>query len=89
MNANGGLNGYRTAREASPHSKDEEITEALTALWESVSAAKDDFCGEQREWHLPRLNRALIIISSIFPKQCIRAMSKAKTPYGDLVCPEE
>jgi hypothetical protein len=67
----------------SPHSKYEELVPALTALFESVAQAKHDFCGEQREFHLPRLNKVFLTLVAIFPGQAADAMRLAKDPWGN------
>lgn len=59
-----------------------ELREALTCLFESVDAADGDFCGEQREWHLPRLQRASLLMIKLFPLHSARAIEVAKSPYG-------
>lgn len=59
----------------------DEMKEALTCLFESAEAADGDFCGEQREWHLPRLQRAAALMIKLFPNHAVQAMSVAKTPY--------
>lgn len=59
----------------------EQLTEALTALFESTEAGDGDFCGEQREWHLPRLQRASALMIQLFPMHSVRAMSDVKSPY--------
>lgn len=61
------------------HSK--KLTVALQALWESAEAADGDFCGEVREWHLPRLRQAALILTELFPHEAIAAIEKAKSPY--------
>ncbi len=63
----------------------EKLDDALTALFESQQQASADFCGEQREWHLPRLNKAVLLLMEVFPQAALRAMERAKTPYGDLL----
>ncbi len=67
-----------------PHCLDDsKLVEMLTSLVESAEQADSDFCGEQREWHLPRLHRALVLALELFPRASFRAFEKAKTPYGD------
>ena len=58
-----------------------ELTEALVNLFESLEAADGDFCGEQREWHLPRLQRCSTLMLKLFPCHCVRAIEQAKSPY--------
>ena len=61
--------------------RSEEIVEMLVNLFESGQAADGDFCGEQREWHLPRLSKAMILAMEIFPKESYEALGKTKSPY--------
>jgi len=53
------------------------------------SLADGDFCGEQREWHLPRLAKATACLCQLFPQEFYEALKVAKTPYGSLICPED
>jgi len=59
----------------------EKLVQALTALWESLDAADGDFCGEQREWHLPRLQKAALLLLEVHPLESAEATSQAKSPY--------
>ena len=61
-----------------------ELTEALTCLFESLDAADGDFCGEQREWHLPRLQRCGVLMLKLFPCHTVRAVEQAKSPYDSV-----
>lgn len=61
----------------------EELRDAMTCLFESSIAGNDDFCGEQRDWHLPRLRRAARILIALFPCHAGPAMDNAKTPYDN------
>jgi hypothetical protein len=61
------------------------LVEMLRALLESKVQAEHDFSGEQREWHLPRLNTAFAIAAQLFPNELVEAMGEARTPYGDLI----
>jgi hypothetical protein len=47
---------------------DSKLVEALTVLYESYYQGGDDFCGEQREYHLPRLQKAAFFFINLFPK---------------------
>lgn len=67
------------------NTKTAKLQEALQALWESAIQADHDFCGEQREWHLPRLHKATGILMQLFPTVTVEAMRQARTPYDDLV----
>jgi hypothetical protein len=60
-----------------------EFVEALTCLFESQGAADGDFCGEQREWHKPRLDRAAFLMCKLFPNHVVHAMLKAKSPHDN------
>jgi hypothetical protein len=61
--------------------QEKKLVEALTNLLESQEQADGDFSGEQREWHLPRLNRAVILLLELFPRQAGEALDRVKTPY--------
>ena len=56
------------------------LLQALVHLVESQQQAEYDFCGEQREWHLPRLNNAVILLAQVFPDEMAKAMDEAKNP---------
>ena len=58
-----------------------EMKEALCCLFEAAEAADGDFCGEQRDWHLPRLQRAAALMVKLFPNHSVQAMMEAKSPY--------
>jgi hypothetical protein len=61
--------------------QEKKLVEALTNLLESQEQADGDFTGEQREWHLPRLNRAVILLLELFPLQSAQALDQVKKPY--------
>lgn len=63
----------------------EHLEEFLQALIEVKFQAEYDLCGEQREWHVPRLQRMFVLACQMFPRQIVDAMEKAMTPYGDKV----
>lgn len=57
------------------------LEDVLVDLFESQQQAQHDFCGEQRDWHLPRLNRVALALMQLFPADAARALERAKTPY--------
>lgn len=59
------------------------MEQILIDLFESQQQAEYDFCGEQRDWHLPRLNRVAIGLMKLFPMQSIIALEKVKNPYDN------
>lgn len=59
----------------------DNLVDALKALWESLQAADGDFCGEQREWHLPRLRKAAVILAQLHPHESLEALQLARSPY--------
>lgn len=61
-----------------------ELAEALKLLFESSKQAESDFCGEQRDWHLPRLQRSAGLLLALFPHHGAVALSDLRTPYDDL-----
>lgn len=65
-----------------------EIDELCQVIMESKHQAEHDFCGEQREWHLPRMRRAMALLMEVFPHNILNAMDVAKTPCGDPLYPE-
>lgn len=58
-----------------------DLETALVALFESAAQADYDFCGEQRDWHLPRLQKAMRIFLVLFPHHSVKALQNVKTPY--------
>ena len=58
-----------------------KLEDALVNLLESQGAADGDFCGEQRAWHLPRLNRAVVLMLELFPQESAVALDRVKSPY--------
>lgn len=67
----------------------DEITDALTALIESQAQAVHDLVGEQREFHLPRLSKAMLVFAKTFPRQAVDAMAAAKDAWGDPLVDQE
>jgi hypothetical protein len=61
--------------------QEKKLEDALVNLLESQGAADGDFCGEQRMWHLPRLNRAVLLLLELFPMQAASALDRVKSPY--------
>lgn len=61
----------------------DKIVEMLRNLIESQQQAEHDFCGEQRSWHVKRLNRAFLLATELFPLEVVEAMGLSKNPYGD------
>lgn len=59
----------------------DEVQAALIALIESTQQAPHDFGGEQAEWHIPRLRKAMITFIKIFPIEAGIAMGKVKSPH--------
>jgi hypothetical protein len=70
-------------------SRHEKLVEMLRHLIESKVQASHDFCGEQRDWHLPRLNAAFALACGLFPNEIAEAMGEAKDPYGELLAGKE
>lgn len=58
-----------------------QIENALVDFFESQQQADADFVGEQRAWHLPRLNRAAKNFILLFPIESAAALGRIKTPY--------
>jgi len=54
----------------------------LQALFESALQAPHDFGGDQREWHCPRLAKAMTLAMTLFPSNAGHALAAAKNPYG-------
>ena len=48
----------------------------------AAAQAAADWCGEQREFHLPRLSRIFGGLAKLFPRQMLDAMAVAKRPDG-------
>jgi hypothetical protein len=64
----------------------DELVQLCRDVLESANQAGYDFCGEQREWHLPRINRALQALTKLLPMQMGQAMELAEDPWGDKIC---
>ena len=63
----------------------ENLPEFLQAFAEVFCQAGHDLCGEQREFHMPRLQRMFVLACTMFPRELVAAMEKAMTPYGEKV----
>ena len=59
----------------------DEIQAALIALIESAQQAPHDFGGEQAQWHIPRLQKAMTTFMTVFPKEAGLALQKARSPF--------
>lgn len=57
-----------------------DIEKMLINFLESQQQAEYDLSGEQRDWHLPRLNKVFLDLTQLFPFEIISAMEKMKTP---------
>lgn len=66
-----------------------EMAGIIKDLVEVKHQAERDLCGEQREFHLPRLRRVVHKLMMSFPVSTLQAMKQAKDAYGDLIFPEE
>jgi hypothetical protein len=53
------------------------MEDLLVDLFEVVLQAKHDLCGEQREYHIPRLNRVMLGMMSWFPADAAAALERA------------
>jgi hypothetical protein len=63
----------------------DKVREALVALTEVQQQIGDDLCGEVREFHVPRVNAAWVLLCQAFPNEAVEAMQLAKDPYGNLL----
>ena len=63
--------------------RDNLLLELLRNLIECKMQAEHDLCGEQREWHLPRLNNVFTLAAQLFPLQLAEAMGQAHNPWGE------
>jgi hypothetical protein len=63
----------------------EKIKEAIVALTKSQQQISGDLCGEVREFHVPRINAAWVLLCQVFPSEAVEAMQLAKDPYGNLL----
>jgi len=67
----------------------DDLDDAIRCVIESATQAPHDFGGEQREWHCPRLSRAMALLMKLFPMHAARAVLESRDPYGNpLVNPE-
>lgn len=60
-----------------------KLEDILIDFFESQQQTDADFVGEQREWHLPRLNRVARDLTLMFPVETAWALSRMKTPYDE------
>jgi hypothetical protein len=67
----------------------DEWRDVLIAIIESGHQAGYDFCGEQREWHLPRIQKVMVFLMKQFPALTLEAFEVAKDPYGELLMKED
>lgn len=58
--------------------RENEINALCKAVFEMNKQAPYDFCGEQREFYLPRLTECLVNIAKLFPKQLSRYATDAE-----------
>ena len=57
----------------------------LRNLIEVRHQAEYDLCGEQREFHLPRLNESFVLACQLFPVETCEAMTQAEDAYGQKI----
>ena len=62
-----------------------KLVAMITALVEVKVQAASDLCGEQRAYHMPRLNRAFELAAELFPMDFVRAMQAARDVHGETV----
>jgi hypothetical protein len=67
----------------------DEWRDVLIAIIESGHQAGYDFCGEQREWHLPRIQKVMLFLMKQFPTLTLEAFEVARDPYGELLMKED
>ncbi len=67
------------------HAVGEDLKDAIRCIIESTIQAPYDFCGEQREWHLPRLQRAMQVLMISYPALTVEVMKIVKDPYGNFI----
>lgn len=60
-----------------------DMEDLIQAVIESATQAEHDFCGDQRAFHLPRLQKAMKLLMSMFPQNAVAAMGKATDAWGD------
>jgi hypothetical protein len=66
-----------------------DAEELCLAIIEATNQADYDLCGEQREFLLPRLRKALACVLKLFPMQGVHAMTKAKDAWGEPIVSDE
>jgi hypothetical protein len=65
--------------------RDKLIRETLVAALETHEHADGDFSGEQREWHLPRINKIAANLMLLFPEHLMAAFEVAKDAHGNRI----
>jgi hypothetical protein len=68
-----------------PHHDHRMIEDALTALYEATFQASMDLVGEQRDFILPRLDKATRAFMEVFPNLSVAALGQARDAWGDRV----
>ena len=58
------------------------LDDAAQAIIETANQAPHDFCGEQREFHLPRIQLLFRFMLERFPREMAEAMERAVDGYG-------
>jgi len=72
-----------------PKATNSDLANLCINLLEVTNQAESDLCGEQRTFHMPRLRKALVGATMLFPQAMIEAMAEARDAYGDLLEPTE
>lgn len=62
--------------------KGKNIEVICKTIYEMIAQAPHDFCGEQREFYLPRLRDAFCSAGMLFPQQMARAIESSDEKKG-------
>lgn len=60
--------------------KKKAAKELVHAVVQMIQQAPHDFCGEQREFYLPRMRDAFTAVAQLFPEELIGAMGEVMQP---------
>ena len=63
----------------------DELIAAFRAAFEMHHQGGQDWCGDQREYHLPRARTLMLFFMKTYPNFAMDAIVGAKNGYGDLI----
>lgn len=73
--------------EQSEQSEQKKLVLMLTRLVECKAQLIHDFSGDNRDWHLSRVDEMYRLASQLFPHEIVMAIDEAGTPSGGYLLP--